>query len=115
MGSRVTAASLTRRSSKVSARSGPPAHRLPVTWAPAGPKGFALVADGSPWGPLEFFASVDLGEAGIRVVGSEPVRGAVVDESFVQQPLDGSALGSNITKGVPRRDEFGLVFIEAGS
>jgi hypothetical protein len=63
-------------------------------------------------GPLEYFASVGLGEAGIRVVGSEPVRGAIIDESLVQQPLDGSALGSSVTKGVPRRNQFGVVVVD---
>jgi hypothetical protein len=51
-------------------------------------------------------------EAGIWVVGRELLRRAVVDESVVKQPLDGSALGSSIAQGVPRRDQFGVVFIE---
>jgi hypothetical protein len=46
------------------------------------------------------------------VVGSEPVRGPVVDESLVQQPLDGSPLGSNITKRVPHRNQPGVVLID---
>ena len=51
-------------------------------------------------------------EAGIWVVGRELLRGARVDESLVKQPLDGPALGSNITQGVPRRDQFGVVLID---
>jgi hypothetical protein len=39
-------------------------------------------------------------------------RCTLVDESLVQQPLDGPALGSNITPGVPRLDQFRLMFIE---
>ena len=50
--------------------------------------------------------------AGIWVVGRELLGGAVVDESLVKQPLDGPALGSNITQGMPRRNQFGVVFIE---
>ncbi len=46
------------------------------------------------------------------MVGRELLRGAVVDESLVQQPLDGPTLGSNITQGVPRRNQFGVVFID---
>ena len=48
------------------------------------------------------------------MVGSEPVRGLVIDESLVEQPLDGSALGSNVTQGVPRRNQLGVVFIDLG-
>jgi hypothetical protein len=46
------------------------------------------------------------------VVGRELLRRAVVDESLVKQPLDGPALGSRIAQGVPRRNQFGVVFIE---
>ncbi len=46
------------------------------------------------------------------MVGRELLRGAVVDESLVEQPLDGPALGSNITQGVPRRNQFGVVFMD---
>jgi hypothetical protein len=31
------------------------------------------------------------------VLGGELLRGAVVDESLVEQPVDGPALGSNTT------------------
>jgi hypothetical protein len=46
------------------------------------------------------------------VVSRELLRCAVVDESLVKQPPDGPALGSNITQGVPRRNQFGVVFME---
>lgn len=51
-------------------------------------------------------------EGGIWVVGREPLRGAVVDEPLVEQPLDGPALGSNITQGMPCRNQVGVVFIQ---
>ena len=44
----------------------------------------------------------------------ELLRGVLVDELLVQQPLDGSALGSNVTQGVPRRNQLGVVFIDLG-
>jgi len=50
-------------------------------------------------------------EAGIWMVGRELVGGSVVDKSLFKQPLDGPALGSNVTQGVPRRNQVGLVFI----
>ena len=40
------------------------------------------------------------------------LRKVLVNESLVEQPLDGSALRSNTAKAVPRRDQFGMVFIE---
>ena len=46
------------------------------------------------------------------MVGRELFLGGVFDESVVAQPLDGSALGSNITQVVPGRDQFGVVLIE---
>lgn len=46
------------------------------------------------------------------MIGRELVRGAVVDESLLKQPLDGPALGSNITQGLPRRNQFGVVLVE---
>jgi hypothetical protein len=46
------------------------------------------------------------------VVGRELSRGAAMDEPLVEQPLDGPALGSNITQGVPRRNQLGLAFID---
>ncbi|MGH3431723.1 MAG: hypothetical protein ACRDQB_02690 [Thermocrispum sp.] len=46
------------------------------------------------------------------MVGRELLRGAVVDESVVKQPLDSPALGSNITQGAPRRNQIGVVLIE---
>ena len=42
----------------------------------------------------------------------ELLRGGVVDESLVKQPLDGPALASNIAQGMPRRDQFGVVFMD---
>ena len=51
-------------------------------------------------------------QGGVWVVGGEPLRGTVVDESLVAQPFDGSPLGSNITQGVPRRDQVGVVFVD---
>lgn len=46
------------------------------------------------------------------MVGRELLRRAVVDESLVKQPIDGPALRSNITQGMPRRNQFGVVLIE---
>jgi hypothetical protein len=46
------------------------------------------------------------------ILGVPVLRGVVVDESFLKQPLDGPALGSNITQGVPRRNQFGVVLVE---
>jgi len=54
------------------------------------------------------------GKDGIRVRDGELLRGVLVDELLVQQPLDGSALGSNVTQGVPRRNQLGVVFIDLG-
>ncbi len=46
------------------------------------------------------------------MVARELLRGVVVDEFLVKQPHDGPALGSNIAQGVPRRNMFGVVFID---
>ena len=46
------------------------------------------------------------------MVGRELLRGVLVDESLVQEPLDGAALGSRITEGVPRRDQLGEALVE---
>ena len=46
------------------------------------------------------------------MVGRELLRDAVVDESLVKQPLDGPALGSNITQGMPRRNQFRVMFMD---
>lgn len=35
-----------------------------------------------------------------------------VNESLVKEPVHGSAPGSNITQGVPRRDQVGVMFID---
>ena len=57
-------------------------------------------------------SSLASGDAGIWVVGRELFSGVVFDEPSLPQPLDGPALGSDITQGVPRRDQFGVVFID---
>ncbi len=46
------------------------------------------------------------------MVAGELLGVVVVDESLVKQPLDGTALGSNVAQGVPRRNQFGVVFID---
>ena len=46
------------------------------------------------------------------MVGLELSRDAVVDASIVHEPLDGPALGTNITHRVPRRNQFGVVLID---
>lgn len=46
------------------------------------------------------------------MVGREMSDGVFVDEPLTAQPLDGSALGSNITQVVPGRDQFGVVLVE---
>ena len=51
------------------------------------------------------------GEARIRVARHKLLRGAVVDESFLQQPTHCPALSSNITKGVPRRNQLRVVLM----
>ena len=51
-------------------------------------------------------------QVGIGVFGCELFCGAGDDESLVKQVLDGAALGSSVTKGVPRRNQFGVVFVE---
>ena len=52
------------------------------------------------------------GEARIRVARHKLLRGAVVDESFVQQPTHCPALSSNITQGVPRGNQLRVVLID---
>ena len=54
----------------------------------------------------------DSREGRIWVVGRELLCGCCVDESLVKQPLDGPALSSSITQGVPRRNQVGVVFID---
>lgn len=61
---------------------------------------------------LDVFDGLASREGRIWVVGRELLRGGVVDESLVKQPLDGPPLGSNVTQGVPRRDQVGVVFID---
>lgn len=46
------------------------------------------------------------------MVARELLCGAVVDESLVKEPLDGPALGSRITKGMPRRNQVRVAFID---
>ncbi len=46
------------------------------------------------------------------MVGLELSRHAVVDESIVREPLDGPALGTNITHRVPRRNQCRVVLID---
>ena len=60
-------------------------------------------------GDLNVFARPDTshGRPGIWMVGLELSRDAVVDESIVHEPLDGLALGTNITHRVPRRSVRG--------
>ena len=66
-------------------------------------------SQGFPWAWSSWLVSR---EAWIWVVGRDLMRGAVVDKSLITQPLDSPALGSNIPQGVPRRDQFGMVFID---
>lgn len=47
------------------------------------------------------------GHTGLWVVGRELLRGVLVDESLVQEPIDGATLGSDVTEGVPVRDQLG--------
>lgn len=47
------------------------------------------------------------------MVDREPFRdAAVVEESLVEQPFEGSTLGSDITQGMPGGDQFAVVFID---
>jgi hypothetical protein len=52
---------------------------------------------------------------GDLVVGSDLLRSDLVDESLVKQPLDGPALGSNITQGIPRRYQLRMALMDLGS
>jgi hypothetical protein len=71
-----------------------------------------FVVETSSRGPLVILKWLASREAGIWVVGHELLRSAFVDESLVEQPLDGPALGSNITQGVPRRNQLGVSLID---
>src|SRR3954452_11548071 len=44
------------------------------------------------------------------VVGGELSRRPVVDESLIEQPLDGPSLGSHIPRGLPGQDQRRVVF-----
>lgn len=46
------------------------------------------------------------------MVARELLCGAVVDESLVKEPLDGPTLGSRIAKGMPRRNQARVAFID---
>ena len=47
-----------------------------------------------------------IGQTGLWLVGRELLRGVLVDESLVQEPIDGATLGSDVTEGVPERDQL---------
>ncbi|MEO3938201.1 hypothetical protein V3N99_15795 [Dermatophilaceae bacterium Soc4.6] len=51
------------------------------------------------------------GQGGVRVGVGELVGGVLVDELFVEEPLDGAALGPDVLEGVPGRDEFGVALV----
>jgi hypothetical protein len=46
------------------------------------------------------------------MVCREILGGVRVDETFVQEPIDGAALGADVSEGVPRRDQLGQVLVE---
>lgn len=48
----------------------------------------------------------------IWVIGSELLRGTVVDESLVKPPLDRPALGSDIEERLPRRNQIRMMLVE---
>ncbi len=52
------------------------------------------------------------GQIGIWVNCRELLGGAAVDEFLVQEPFDGTSLGSNVMPGMPSRDQFGMVLVE---
>jgi uncharacterized protein YciI len=52
------------------------------------------------------------GQGRIRVAGKEAVRGAVVDERVVSQPLHGTADGPGVPEGVPGRQQVRMFFVE---
>ncbi|MEV6272973.1 hypothetical protein AB0L64_37795 [Kribbella sp. NPDC051936] len=51
-------------------------------------------------------------QVGLGVVGDEIADCVVAGKPFVQQPLDGSALGSHVTKGVPDRHQLGVFLVQ---
>ncbi len=70
------------------------------------------------FGPWRRLSSRGLasGQTGLWVVGRELLSGVLVDEALVQEPFDGAALSSDVTQGVPGRDQLGKVLVElAGS
>lgn len=52
------------------------------------------------------------GHMRVRVGGGEPVGGGLVDEAFVEEPLDGAALGAYVLERVPARHELGVALVE---
>ncbi len=66
------------------------------------------------FGPWRHLSSRGLasGQTGLWVVGRELLSGVLVDEALVQEPFDGAALGSDVTQGVPGRDQLGKVLVE---
>ena len=79
--------------------------------ASAGGERTCLVGSGSLVSVLSS-GGLASGDAGVWVVVRELLSGVVFDESSLPQPLDGPALGSGITHGVPRRNQFGVMFID---
>lgn len=53
-----------------------------------------------------------LGQVGLGVLGRELLGGVLVYETLVEEPIDGAALGSHVTEGVPRRDQLGKAVME---
>jgi hypothetical protein len=47
-----------------------------------------------------------------QVIGRELLCGPVVDEAFLQQPIDGPTLSTNIAQGVPCASQFGVVLMD---
>ena len=50
-----------------------------------------------------------LREVGIRVTRHESFHGTIVEDFLVEKPMHVPALSPNITQGMSRRDEFGVV------
>ena len=46
------------------------------------------------------------------MVCREILGGVRVDETFVQEPIDGAALGADVSEGVPGRDQLRQVLVE---
>jgi hypothetical protein len=78
--------------------------RLPECFCSRDPSSLTL--------PAQVLGDLGLREIRVGVVDRELFCGALIDELLVQQPFDGPALGSSITKSVPRRDQLGRLLID---